>query len=189
MPVKLTLLCHATTASMRTAAFPGDEPIEQRAVATLALLADRLGRIDRSLVAPELRTRQTAQGLGLGAAIDPLLAECDHGRWTGRPVIDLQAAEADGLACWMTDATAAPHGGESVQAMSVRAAAWLDRQAAGSGHAVAVTHASMLRLVMMQVLDAPLSAYAHIDIAPLSRLTISFNRKWRLQQLTSAESS
>lgn len=181
MSLKLTLVCHAATARMRVAAFPGDEPIEQRAAARLAVLARSLGRIDRSLVAPELRARQTADALGLAPVLDPLLAECDHGRWTGRSVADLQASEPAGLAIWMTNPMAAPHDGESLQAMSSRAAVWLDRQASGRGAVVAVTHASMLRLVMMRVLDAPLAAFRAIDVMPMSCLTLSFNDRWRLQ--------
>ena len=43
MTMRLTLLCHAATSAVRASAFPGDEPLEERARQKLAALPHRLG--------------------------------------------------------------------------------------------------------------------------------------------------
>ncbi|MGI4747165.1 MAG: histidine phosphatase family protein [Janthinobacterium lividum] len=181
MPIKLKLLTHAMTATMRVAGFPDDGPIEARTSLELASRSHRPGRPDRCRTAPELRTRQTAECLGFAPVIDPLLRECDYGRWRGRTFADIQRTEEASLAAWMSDPTEAPHGGESLEEVSARCSAWLAQQADGAGHWLVITHASIVRLVMMQVLDAPLSAFWHIDAKPLAGIVLSFNGKWRLQ--------
>lgn len=181
MPIKLRLSAHAKTATLRAAGFPDDEPIEAQAAVELKSRLHRPGRPDRCMAAPELRTRQTATGLGFEPVIDPLLRDCDYGRWRGRTFTDIQQTEGMALADWMNDPAATPHGGESLDDVSARCAAWLAQQAEGSGQWLVVTHASVIRLTMMHVLGAPLSAYRHIDAPPLAGVALSFNRMWRLQ--------
>ncbi|NPD68726.1 histidine phosphatase family protein [Lichenicola cladoniae] len=181
MPIKLRLAVHAMTATLRAAGFSDDEPIEAQAAVGLRSLPHRPRPADRCMAAPELRTRQTAIGLGFEPVIDPLLRDCDYGRWRGRTFTDIQRTEARALADWMTDPAAAPHGGESLEDVSARCAAWLSQQADGSGQWLVVTHASVIRLTMMRVLGAPLSAYWHVDAPPLAGVSLSFNRTWRLQ--------
>lgn len=181
MPIKLRLLTHAMTATLRDAGFPDDEPIEARTSIELASRAHKPSRSDLCRAAPELRTRQTAECLGFAPVIDPLLCECDYGRWRGRTFTDIQRTEEAALTSWISNPAEAPHGGESLEEVSVRCRAWLAQQAEGSGRWHVVTHASIVRLVMMQVLDAPLSAFQTIDAKPLAGIVLSFNRKWRLQ--------
>lgn len=181
MPIKLKLSAHAMTATMRAVGFPDDEPIEVQAAVELKSRLHSSGRPDLCMAAPELRTRQTATGLGFEPVIDPLLRDCDHGRWRGRTFTDIQQTEETALTDWMNDPAAAPHGGESLQDVSARCATWLAQQAGGSGQWFVVTHASVIRLTMMHVLGAPLSAYWHIDAPPLAGVVLSFNRTWRLQ--------
>jgi hypothetical protein len=40
-----------------------------------------------------------------------------------------------------------------------------------------------MRAALAHVLDIPPGAAFRIDVAPLSRLTLSFNRQWRFQGL------
>ena len=80
---RLTLICHGATASNKAASFPADEPLESKAVERTLRLSGRIGRADRILVAPSLRTRQTAEILGLAGAVEPALREGDYGRWAG----------------------------------------------------------------------------------------------------------
>lgn len=48
---------------------------------------------------------------------------------------------------------------------------------------LAITHPTVMRAALAHVLEIPPSAAFRIDIAPLSRLTLSFNRQWRFQGL------
>lgn len=187
MAIRMTLVCHAATASMRTAAFPDDEPIEDRAMPGIAALASRLRRADHSWTAPERRTRQTSEALHRAAPGEPVplveteLRECDYGRWRGRSFADIEQAEGgEALLAWSADPAAAPHGGETLLAMLGRTAAWLDLQAATEGHGLVVAHASTIRALVLHAIGAPPASFWRIDIAPLSLTTLSFNRQWRL---------
>jgi broad specificity phosphatase PhoE len=60
MPTRLTLICDGATAATRVAAFPRDEPLEDRALSRAAVLGHGLRRADRALTSLALRARQTA---------------------------------------------------------------------------------------------------------------------------------
>src|SRR5260221_422465 len=115
MPAWLTWICHASTDAVRNADFPDDEPLDAQGAARAAGVNPLLRRPDRAWTAPELRTRQTAEALGLAARTEKALRDCDYGRWRGRSLADVQAAEPAGLVAWLNDPASAPHGGESVQ--------------------------------------------------------------------------
>lgn len=112
--------------------------------------------------------------------VDEGLRDCDFGRWAGVSLKELQAREPEALADWLANPAAAPHGGESVEQLYQRAAEWLG-QLREPGTWVAVTHPFMLRVVMLLVLDAPLSSFHRIDVAPLAELHLSFSGRWRLR--------
>jgi broad specificity phosphatase PhoE len=179
---RLTLICHAATPATRAAAFPADEGGEPAAHGLSAALAPRLGRVDRAFVSPARAARETAAALGLGATTEPALRDCDFGRWAGRRLADVQAADAAGVAAWLADAAAAPHGGEPLAAVFGRVAEWLAARAADRGHMVAVTHASVMRAAVLAVLDAPAGAFWRIDVAPLAIIELgSDGRRWNLR--------
>jgi len=155
---------HAPTAATRAAAFPGDEPVDERGLTAAALLALPSG-LD-ALRGPALRCRQTAAAMGLAAVVvEPALAECDFGAWAGRALTDIDEEES---AAWMADPDARPHGGESLSAFAARVAGWLDEQAPRSGRAVAITHGGVVKAAVVHALGAPLRAFWQIDAAPLS---------------------
>lgn len=168
MSLRLTLLAHAATAATRAAAFPADEPVEPGGAARAAALAGTLGRADAAWCAPALRARQTAEALGLAATPEPALADLDVGCWTGRSLADVGAADPEGLARWTADPACAPHGGESVAGLVERVAAWLAGLHHHRGHAIAVTHAAVVRAAVVVALDAGPAAFWRIDVEPLS---------------------
>ena len=84
MTARLELLCHAATAATRSAAFPEDEPIEPQARQKLAAFALPPRGEAQCWTSPALRAVQTAEILGLGAKVEPSLADCAYGRWAGR---------------------------------------------------------------------------------------------------------
>ena len=112
MLVRLTMICNGATAATRKGAFPADEPLEPRSLALAKAMRGTLRRADRVWTAPALRARQTAEALALEASVEPLLADQDHGRWAGRSFEEVQAEQPEGIAAWLTDPNAAPHGGE-----------------------------------------------------------------------------
>jgi broad specificity phosphatase PhoE len=184
MTLRITWLAHGATAATRGVSFPEDEPIEEKARKAAARLADSISRADQVLIAPERRARDTAAALGLSGTSDPLLRDCDHGRWAGRALAELEAEEPQALAAWLEDPDAAPHGGESVADVIRRIARWLDSPERSRGRILAVTHPTVIRAALIHALGAPASSFWRVDVAPLSRLTLSRQGPhWRVQAL------
>lgn len=179
--MRLVLISAGATAATRAAAFPRDEPIEALARARAVALGETLGRADRALVSPALAARQTAEALALDAAVDPLLADWDHGRWAGRRLTDVEAEAPHEVAAWLSDPDAAPHGGESLSALCRRVAEWLGGLGA-ERRVVAVTHQAVIRAAVLHVLDAPRRSFWRIDIDPLSVTELrGGGGRWRLR--------
>jgi broad specificity phosphatase PhoE len=164
----LYLVRHAPTSATRAAAFPLDEPLDERGREAAARRV--VPACDRIVSSPALRCRQTAEHAGLhDVRVDDALAECDFGSWAGRSLADVHAADAVAAAAWMTDPDAAPHGGESLSELVVRVGAWLDGQASGEpGRIVALTHGGVVKAALVHALAAPLRAFWQFDVAPLS---------------------
>lgn len=166
--MRLTLICHASTRAMRQAAFPEDEPIDAIGEAKASALAGHLRPAEQVWSSPALRARQTNQALSLDAELEPLLADCDYGRWVGRRLADIQIEEPDATLAWLSDPSAAPHGGESIQALLQRVAGWLDGLDADLDHIIAVTHAAVIRAAVIHALGAGAEAFWRIDVNPLT---------------------
>ena len=96
MTARLILICHASTAAVRDAAFPADEPLDDKGATRAAALAGHLPKADRCWSSPELRTRQTAEALCLNASVQPALRDCDYGQWSGNTFDAVHAREPPG---------------------------------------------------------------------------------------------
>ena len=185
MTTRVRLLCHGSTSAVRTSTFAADEELDAQGRRRLNGLSHHLRHWDRCLTSPTRRATQTVAALGLEAAIEPLLRDCDYGSWTGRSLDEVQAQEPEALADWIKDPSAAPHGGESVVAMIARVSAWLEAQQAAAGTTVAVTHASVIRAAIVCALEAEPRSFWHIDIAPLSLTQLSGNGgRWTLVSMS-----
>jgi broad specificity phosphatase PhoE len=109
------------------------------------------------------------------------LRDCDYGAWRGRGLDELQSSDPEALALWLTDPTAAPHGGESIVKLIDRVGSWLDLSKE-TDHAIAITHPAVIRAAIVRALNAPPQAFWRIDIAPLSLTDMRFNgRTWTLR--------
>ncbi|MFT4003557.1 MAG: histidine phosphatase family protein [Rhizobium sp.] len=182
MKARLSWICHGPTQASRKGRFPDDEPLEARALQRDGLPTFRLGAIDRIWTSPALRARQTATALGLDAVSDAALRECDYGDWRGRSLAELHESDMESLALWMTDLSVAPHGGEPLAAVAGRVGEWMGRRIGEAGHAVAITHATVIRAAVLHVLQAPPAAFWAIDIEPFGIVEMtSDGRRWQLR--------
>jgi broad specificity phosphatase PhoE len=181
MTARLDFICHASTAATRDIAFPADEPLDDQGRARALAFADHLHGANRVWASPELRTRQTAQALGLDAVIAPELRDCDCGAWKGRALQELSACEPEAVSRWLRDPTAAPPGGESTANVIQRVASWLDLQQGVTGRAIVVTHAAIIRAAIVYAIGASAHSFSRIDVAPLSRACLSgHDGRWNL---------
>ncbi|MHA6194640.1 histidine phosphatase family protein [Pseudomonas wadenswilerensis] len=173
---QLTFICHARTDAQRVGRFHLMEDgladsIEPQVVPEKGT---------RVLIAPELRTRQTAEGLGLVGQLDSALRDCDFGRWQGLSLKRLEQEDPIGLQQWLSDPGAAPHGGESVTQVCARVGRWLD-ETVQPGEWLVVTHPIVIRAALSHVLECPLTALQHIDVLPLAQVRLSRFGRWRLR--------
>ncbi len=188
MTGRLLLVAHAATTATRQAAFPRDEPLEKRAFAAAAAMGASLPRADRIYAAPEQRTRETADALGLAWEPQILLADINLGRWKGKSFDDMLAEGPEAIAAWTSDPASRPHGGESVEEMIARVRPWLDHQREEGGRVIAVTHPAVIRAAVVVVLGAPAASFWRIDIAPLAQVDLrNDGRRWTLRAIAVGE--
>jgi broad specificity phosphatase PhoE len=166
------------TEAMAAGRFPTDEPLNSVGMRQVDAAVD-LGMFDGAMCGPETRARQTAELLGLRPRIEPELADLDCGRWRGDFLGRVDPAE---LALWLTDAAAAPHGGETVVHLVGRVRRWMDSVTSSRGRLIAVTHPAVVRAAVLNALDAPPKSFWRIDIAPASRTVLHFRgHAWTLR--------
>jgi broad specificity phosphatase PhoE len=105
------------------------------------------------------------------------LADIDYGSWAGKQIDDVQTSDPEGLAAWLTNVNAAPHGGESLMHLIARVRQWMNGQT-NAGHIVAVTHPAVIRAAIICTLLAPSESFWKIEISPLSITDLRFNGKF-----------
>lgn len=150
MTLRVLLVRHAGTSATRDPVVPSDEPAD----GPLGDLSTWLGRSGSVVTSPARRCRQP------GAEVEPLLRPWDLGTWTGRPLAELD------LAAWRADPGYDAHGGESLVTMLDRVRAVLAQWATTEGRLVAVTHAAVIKAVVVQALGAPATAVWDLDVHP-----------------------
>jgi broad specificity phosphatase PhoE len=187
--IRLRLLCHGPTSAVREAAFAADEPLDAQGARMLGALSSPLAQADRCWSSPALAARQTAAGLGFNASVEPLLRDCDYGRWAGRTLEDVEREEPGAVGAWLRDLDSAPHGGESIVDLIERVAAWLEIQGQTPGRVVAVTHASVIRAAIVHAIGAPPHSFWRIDVGPLALARLSgADGRWTLASIGRIES-
>jgi broad specificity phosphatase PhoE len=185
---RLLLVRHAPTTATRAAAFPADEPLDERGRDAAATLGAALPARCEALSSPALRCVQTAAAAGLDSPrLEPSLVECDFGAWAGRALADVDEADAG---AWMADPAATPHGGESLLAFTARVGRWLDEQAGLDGRAVAITHGGVVKAAVVHALGAPHEAFWRIDVSPLSITELhAHDGRWTVSRVNAMSSS
>ncbi|WP_446743340.1 histidine phosphatase family protein [Silvibacterium acidisoli] len=183
MSSRFTLITHAATEAQRHASFPLDEPILPGEIARMSGIHWGVSNSARVQAAPELRTGETAQLLGLEASVESLLRDCDYGHWRGLKMETIQSEDADGLLAWLTEPATAPHGGESIHQLLERVSCWMQQQCAVN-HTIAVTHPAVVRAALVCALELPAQSFWRFDIAPLTWTDLRLNGKvWTVRSV------
>jgi broad specificity phosphatase PhoE len=176
------LFCHAATGTPSRVAFPDDEPLSRFGERACTRVS-KPRYASRVSIAPERRTRQTAQALGLTGEIEPALRDCDHGRWSGKSLDEVAAAEPEAIAKWLSDPGAAPHGGESQRAVLARVGAWLEARTRETARTIVVTHPTIIRAAIAHAIGTGAEVFQRIDVAPLSEAVLTWSNRWRFRRL------
>lgn len=166
--LRLLLVRHAGTSVTRSPVVPADEP----ALEPLPDLAGWLGREGEIVTSPAQRCRLA------GAPVDWRLRPWDLGSWAGRPFDEID------LAAWRTNASYDGHGGESLIALSVRVGQLLDDWHDRTGRLAAITHAAVIKAMVVHALRGPVDAVWDVDVslAALTELHATATG-WRLARL------
>ena len=181
MTARIILIAHAATQAQRRAAFPRDEPIAEREVEKIAALHWSAPRAENVWSAPEQRAQQTSRLLGLAATVSDELRDCDYGRWRGRTMDEVQAEDPEGILAWLTDPSAAPHGGESIEKLIGRVGRWMDSQRE-IRQTIAVTHATVIRAALVYALRISAPTFWRFDVAPMTMTDLRISRDvWTLR--------
>jgi len=174
MGVRITFVAHGETSATIRHAFPLDEPLTARGATSAGRMAAQLHEGHDVTTSSSARCRQTAAAWAVGAHVDRGLDDWDLGRWAGQRLDDVEAAESANVLAWLTDAGAAPHGGESLSMLGARVALWLDAKlVATTQRLVAVTHPAIVRCAVVQALGAPITAFWRLDVPPLGTVKLS----------------
>ncbi|GGV07223.1 phosphoglycerate mutase [Streptomyces filipinensis] len=161
------------TASSRQARFDDGESLDEGGAARARAAAGALPSAVRVVTSPSARCRETARALGLEGGPTRELAGLDAGRWRGRTLEEVGAAEPEAVGRWLTDPTCAPHGGESVRDLCGRIARWLADAQAVQGRTVAVVEPEVVRAAVVDALDLPASVFWRLDVPPLTVTELS----------------
>ena len=184
--VRVTLIATAATGNQRRTEFPADGPLDAAGERLARQSALRVQSGERVLISPMVAARQTAAALGLTGTVAPALVDCDYGRWAGQSFEAVAAAEPAAIAAWLTDDTAAPHGGESHHQLRTRVGTFLDHVGATlTGHTIMVTPPAVIRAAIVHAIAGMAQSFWRIDIAPLSQTMLTRNNdQWRLRAIT-----
>ncbi|MFI1396947.1 histidine phosphatase family protein [Streptomyces sp. NPDC020681] len=185
MTVRVMLISPATTAALREARFEGDVPLDAAGLRRAGAAASAVPRADTVLSGPSARCRETAQALGLRA--EPAesadaLGDWDLGRWRGRTLDEVSASEPESVAAWLSDPSAAPHGGESLLALCARVGAWLESLPETAGRVLAVVEPAVCRAATVRALGLPPETFWRLDVAPLTMTELTGRLgRWNLR--------
>lgn len=182
MTSRLVLVSPAIGAALREARFyDGAGSIDEAGAARARAAAGAVPEAARVVVSPGVRCRETAEGLGLlRGVVAAELAPLDAGRWRGRALAEVAAAEGETVARWLADPDRAAPGGESVREVCARVGRWL--ASAPEGRTVAVVEPEVVRAAVVHALGLPAGAFWRLDVAPLTATELSGRAgRWNLR--------
>lgn len=172
MALRVTMLC-ATGAEVSDGLVFGDGALSDHGRREDTATEVVLPTYSLALRAPSACCARAAEALAIAARPDNALRDLDYGSWYGRPRKDIVAEDPYGFSAWLADPDAAPHGGESVARLCRRTAAWLSSLPADSKRILTITEAAVIRASLVHVLSAPAHAFWHLEVPPLSAVTLT----------------
>ena len=177
---RLLLVAHAPTPALRRAVFGRDDDLDEGGTRAALALRDTVPNArGRWWCGPSRAAEQTAWALGAEPSVEPALADCSYGDWTGFSLDEIAGADPGAVRSWLSDPEAAPHAGESLAALTRRVGAWLEAQAGERG--VAVVHPVVVRAALAHALGLPPAAVWQLDVAPLAMARLDHRSgRWRL---------
>ncbi|MFG2595672.1 histidine phosphatase family protein [Streptomyces sp. NPDC048462] len=183
MTVRVMLISPAMNAALREARFAGDAPLDDAGLRQARDAAPAVPSAARHVRGPSMRCTATADALGLRSDPEPALRDWEMGRWTGARLTEVSTDEPDGVAAWLTDPAAAPHGGESLLELCARVGSWLDSpHRSDDGQVLAVAEPAVIRAAAVHALDLPPQAFWRLDVAPLTVTELSGRSgRWNLR--------
>jgi broad specificity phosphatase PhoE len=183
--LRLTFICCGFTSATRQSAFPADEALDEKGWREATALARDWPLGGKAVRSPTLRARQTADALNLIAEEEDAIRDLNYGAWSGRTIRAISEGDPDGLATWLAEPGAAPHGGETIASLFARTSAFMTARATEGGTLVAISHAAVIRAAISIALATPVTSFWRIDVAPLARAVMHGDGKsWRLRSLT-----
>jgi broad specificity phosphatase PhoE len=179
---RVTFVSPATSPSLRHARFYDGDSIDDIGAARARSVAGSLPSPVRVLTSPSVRCRETAASLGLDGEETAELGGLDVGRWRGRTLEEVAAAEPEGVGQWLSDADWEGHGGESVRDVCERVGRWLDTAQDTDGRTVAVVEPEVVRAAVVHVLGLPAASFWRLDVPPLTATELSGRGgRWNLR--------
>ncbi|WP_405461992.1 histidine phosphatase family protein [Streptomyces sp. NBC_00101] len=196
MTLRVTFLSPAPGPALREARFAGADdgeagdgagPIDPAGELRARAAASAVPDAGRHLSGPSQRCLRTARALGVRPVPEPVLHDWDMGRWRGRRLAEVSAGEPEGVAAWLGDPAAAPHGGESLHGLLGRVGGWLDSLAGadgaseGDGRVLVVAEPAVVRAAVVHAVALPPAAFWRLDVAPLSLVALTGRAgRWNL---------
>ncbi|WP_335937439.1 histidine phosphatase family protein [Streptomyces sp. PTD5-9] len=186
MTIHVMSVSPALNAALREARFDGDAPLDPAGARAARAAAPAVPPADRYVRAPSERCAGTAGALGLRADAVDILRGWDLGRWGGRRLAEVSGSEPEAVSAWLTDPSAAPHGGESLREFCARTGDWLESVTgpAGDGdvRVLAVVDPSVVRALIVRALALPAESFWRLDVAPLTLTGLSGRSgRWNLR--------
>ncbi|MER6246587.1 histidine phosphatase family protein [Streptomyces griseorubiginosus] len=186
MQLRVTFVAAARSSSLLTERFEDDRPLDQAGWDQVLAVAPELlplAAAELRYCSPTPRSRATGDALGYAPLVQLALRDCDMGRWRGLTLGEAMAREPESVDAWLADPRSTPHGGESLLAFVARVGEWLDtRPMEDGGRVVAVVEPAVVRAALVYVLKAPPSTFWHIDVRPLSAITVTGRAgRWNLR--------
>lgn len=183
MTTRVTLISPARNEASEEIRFDDGRPLSATGLRAARVAAGTLPPAERVFASPSLRCAQTAEALGLEdvtTAHDA--AGCAMGRWQGRALEEVSAAEPESVGRWLSEAGSAPHGGESVVQLCARVHGWLAELAGRPGRVVAVVEPDVVRAAVLSALGAPPQSLWRVDVEPLTAVELSGrDARWNLK--------
>jgi broad specificity phosphatase PhoE len=187
--MKLFALRHGETAWTRERRFSGsrDLPLTAEGERQARALAGALAaeRVTAVYTSPLARTRSTAEiiarPLGRPVIAEPSLREMSFGDWEGLTRDDVEARWPELFALWRrSPEQAVPSGGEGLLDVAARVGKALQQIRDGhpGGTVVVVSHAIVLRLIVLEALGLGAERLWSLDASPAGLTEIEYQPGW-----------